>query len=71
MPLGWIGNIFILVYMYLIGRKSRIGWIFSMLGNFIWCWYAIQLCMWDMLFLDGIALILAVYYWFKWSNNET
>ena len=66
--MGWIGNIFILVAIVLIGLKCRLGWVFSFLGNFIWCWYAIRLEMWDMLFVDGIALCLAVFYFGMWHD---
>ena len=66
MTLGWIGNIFILAALWQIGCKKRIGWLFSIIGNIIWCYYAVELCLWEMLFVDAIALILAVYNWRKW-----
>jgi len=68
MTLGWIGNLLILLALYFIGCKHQIGWLFSIVGNSIWCWYAIRLGMLDVLFIDGLSLILAAYNWYKWRD---
>jgi hypothetical protein len=66
--LGWIGNIFILIAVICLGRKWTIGWIFSVLGNIVWCWYAITLDMYDILAVDGLCVIMAAYNWWAWSK---
>jgi hypothetical protein len=66
MTLGWLGNLLILVALWQIGCKNRAGWVWSVLGNIVWCIYAINLNMWDMLFVDMVSLILAGYNWRKW-----
>ncbi len=69
MTLGWLGNLLILIALWQIGCKNRIGWVWSVLGNIIWCIYAINLNMWDMLFVDTVSLILAAYNWRKWGQD--
>lgn len=66
--LGWIANILILIAWILVGKKNRSGWIYSVLGNFLWCVYAIQLDLWSALFMDGFCLVLAAYTWWEWRH---
>ena len=68
MTLGWLANVFILLAYLLLGRKRRDAWIFSFFGNLLWCVYAIQLNMLDVLAVDGAALILAVRAWYLWKD---
>jgi len=70
MTLGWIGNILILLALVCLGRKWSIGWLFSILGNIVWCWYAIRLQMLDMLAIDGLTLLLASYNWWAWTRPK-
>jgi len=70
MTLGWIGNVLILVALYLLGYKNRVGWLFSIVGNLFWCAYALQLQMMDVLFIDLLSLILASHNYLKWAPNE-
>jgi hypothetical protein len=67
--LGWIGNLFILMAIWLTGQKRAVGWIYSIAGNICWCLYAINLHMLDVLFIDGIALGLAIRNWRKWNQE--
>jgi hypothetical protein len=68
--LGWLGNILILTAIWLIGQKNRRGWIFSILGNAIWCVYALVLSSYSMLFIDGFTLAMGIYYWNKWKESD-
>jgi hypothetical protein len=70
MTLGWLGNILILLALYLIGCKHKIGWVCSALGNIFWCIYAIQLQMLDMFMIDFVTLIIASYNYVKWSREK-
>jgi glucose dehydrogenase len=71
MTLGWLGNVLIITAMILIGRKQTCGWLYSIAGNVCWCVYAISLGMWDVLFIDGTALVLAGYYFVQWRRHAT
>lgn len=70
LTLGWLGNILILAAIICLGRKWIIGWLFSILGNMIWCIYALQLEMPDMLVIDGISLVMAAYNWRLWAREK-
>jgi len=67
--IGWIANIILLIAIVFIGKKKRIGWIFSILGNLLWCIYAIQLDLWSALFIDGVTFFIACWNWKKWANG--
>jgi hypothetical protein len=67
--LGWIANFVILAAIVLLGRKKRLGWVFSIIGNFLWCWYAIQIENGPALFIDGLTLCLACYNWWQWRRQ--
>ena len=69
MTLGWLGNLLILIALWQVGCKNRTGWLWSVAGNIIWCWYALNLSMWDMFFVDTVSLILAAYNWRKWGQD--
>ncbi len=71
MTLGWIANILIVLAIYQMGFKKRSAWLYSFLGNILWCWYAIELQLFDMLFIDAVALTLAARNWFLWRDNDT
>lgn len=67
---SWIGNALVLYAMYLIGQKRRSGWLYSIAGNAAWCTYAVADGLPSVLFIDGIALLLAVRYYFLWGSND-
>jgi nicotinamide riboside transporter PnuC len=69
MTLGWIGNMFIVLAMLCLGRKWTVGWVFSVLGNIVWCWYAITLNMYDILAVDVFCTIMAAYNWWTWKKG--
>ena len=69
MTLGWAGNILIVIALFCLGRKWTIGWIFSIFGNLLWCWYAISIHMYDILAIDGLCVIVGVYNWLSWRKG--
>ena len=69
--LGWIANFLILIALVLLGYKKRLGWIFSIIGNLLWCLYALQLDLWAALFIDGITMIIGCYNWKKWGDDDS
>lgn len=69
MTLGWVANAFILIAYIGLGSKRRDACIFSIIGNTLWCAYAVQLNMMDVLAVDLLALILAVIAWFRWKDR--
>jgi hypothetical protein len=68
MMLGWIGNFIIIAAIILLGRKMRFGWVLSIIGNLLWCIYAIQIENAPAFFIDGLTLCLAVYNWLIWKR---
>jgi nicotinamide riboside transporter PnuC len=69
--LGWISNIFIILSIYYTGKKRKIGWLFSIIGNIGWSLYAIQIQLWSALFIDLVCLALAIWNWRKWNGTCT
>lgn len=67
--LGWAANIFIFIAYWKLGQKSRNGWAYSVAGNILWCVYALQLGMVDMLAVDIVALTMAAWNWWLWRDK--
>jgi nicotinamide riboside transporter PnuC len=68
--LSWIGNAFILLSIWLVGKQLPIGWLFGIAGNALWCAYAICNQSYDVLFLCGAVLIISAYNCWLWLQNE-
>jgi hypothetical protein len=69
MTLGWLGNGIILLAMWRIGGKHVDGWVWSFIGNIVWCYYACQLGLADMFFVDFIAIVIAVISFIRWRKQ--
>lgn len=67
--MGWIGNIFIVIGYILLGQKRNSGWIFNILGHMIWVCYGVTISMMDIVFIDGLTLIIAIRNWRLWKHE--
>lgn len=67
--LMWIGNVALLLDMYLVGRKSRLAWIFCIIGEALWIVMAIHTHLWALAFICAAFLFLGVKNWFLWRKS--
>ncbi len=68
--MGWLGNIFIVIGIWLVGDKKRSAFIFSIIGESVWTVYALQRGMYDLAAICGVFAALAIRNWFKWGSSE-
>ena len=68
--IGWIANLVIILGLILLGRKNRAGWLCSIIGNILWCFYAIEIQLWSGLFIDALTLCIATYNWRVWNKYD-
>jgi nicotinamide riboside transporter PnuC len=64
--LGWIGNVFLISAMLLLGRKWRHAFLLTAVGEVIWCASSALIGRWDMISLCVLFAILAVRNWWVW-----
>jgi hypothetical protein len=67
----WIGNIFIVLGLYLIGEKKRVAFVFSMIGELIWMFASVHKGMWDLAVITAVFFLLALINYIKWGKAPT
>ena len=68
MTLDILGALFVIVGVYLTGKKNWIGWLFNILGQLIYIFVAIKSNLNGLLGLNIILTIIAIknlYFWIK------
>jgi hypothetical protein len=66
--MGWIGNIFLIIGLWLIGYKKRVAFIFTIIGESIWIYYSINSNQLDLAFICLLFAILAGRNFFMWRK---
>lgn len=64
----WIGNIFIIIGLWLIGNKRKEAFIFSIIGESLWIIYSIQIELYSLTFICFVFGALALRSWVKWGK---
>lgn len=67
--MGWFANIFIIVGLWMAGNKAKWAFLFTIIGESIWCIYSIHLKMYDLAFVCGVFALIAVRNLIKWTKN--
>lgn len=68
--MGWVGNVFLIIGLWLVGDKARKAFIFSVIGESIWIYYAMDKKMYDLAFICVIFALLALRNWIKWGKEQ-
>lgn len=66
MILGWLGNIFLIAGLILIGFKWPHAFLLTAIGEVAWLAESIRLRRSDMIFLCATFTVIAVANWFMW-----
>jgi len=67
--IGWAGNIFLILGLFLIGRKWRHSFLLTSIGESLWLWESWRIEREDMVILCGVFLILALWNWWQWGRD--
>jgi len=60
-----------LVYVVLIARRNRWGWVAGALSSSIYVWLAARAQLPMQSLLQGYYVVMAVYGWYSWSRNAS
>lgn len=66
--LKWLGDLFLLLDMYLVGRKSRLAWVFCIVGEVCWIVWATKQQNWALVLICVAFTILGACNLYKWSR---
>jgi len=67
--MDWIGTVFILSGLWLIGSKNRIGFVVSIIGCLFWAAYGIQHSILSILTVNVIFVFVNARGWFHWKKE--
>ena len=67
--LGWVASVVKLFGWWELGHKHRRGWLLYIIGTTLWCLAAWDRMWWDLLFLEGITLLVLTRNWVKWGKD--
>lgn len=66
--LSWAGTLCLLLDMYLVGKKTRLAWVFCIVGEMLWIGYSFRLHLWALLVTCIVFLGLGIHNWFAWRK---
>lgn len=66
----WFANILLLISMWLIGRKNKLGFVFSTVGESIWVVISIYRGSWDLAFICFVFTVVPIYNYYLWWKTE-
>lgn len=64
--LGWIGNVLLLLGVWLLAEKRRAAWLFTVVGNAVWLTQSVRAGMPDLVFIQFTMVILAARNYWLW-----
>jgi hypothetical protein len=66
----WVANALILWGMYLVGRKRKACFLFSATGELIWTVCACRSGQYDLAFICGVFVVVALLNYRKWRRDD-
>ncbi len=68
--MGWVANIFICIGLWKQGSKIATAYVFTIIGEAIWCIYSLYSKQYDLAFICVIFCVLAARNLWKWRNDS-
>lgn len=69
--LEWAGVVTGLLYVILIAKKYKIGWVFAIICSAIYTYITFQSKIYNETFLQFFYIIMGFYGWISWNNVKT
>ncbi len=66
--MDWIGNILIIIGLWSAGNKWKYAFVFSLIGELIWVFYAVQIKLWSLAFVCAVFALIAGRNIIKWNK---
>jgi len=70
MPLGWIGNVLIILGAWQLGHKRRWAFLITFTGGLFWVSEGIRLAKPDLIFIEVVMGCVAIRNFIRWGKNE-
>lgn len=70
MTFGWLGNALILCGHWLLGRKSRVAFLFTITGGICWIIEGLHISKPDLIFIELVLGCIAIRNFFKWAKHD-
>lgn len=67
--LSWIGNVFIVLGLWHIGKKQWWAFLFSIIGECAWIAYSLYTHLWSLAFMCAIFAVLAARNMMLWRKT--
>lgn len=67
---GWLGNVFIVVGLWMVGNKNRNCFLWTMAGEAAYAAHVYLRRDWAILAAVGIFFFMALRNYIKWGENE-
>lgn len=68
--MGWIGNILIWLGLWLVGRKDRKAFLFTIVGELVWVAYAAYYQWWDLSLSCIVFAAISAKNWVIWGRDS-
>lgn len=68
--MDWLGNIFIVVGLYLMGNKNKNAFFFSFVGEVLWFFYAIAEKLYSLAFITVVFAVMAARGYYMWNKDS-
>ncbi len=68
--MGWIGNILCVIGLWQIGRKKRVGFLWTIASCVFWIIEGYNLGSLGLIFIETALGILSFHNWRKWKHEE-
>lgn len=68
--MDWFVSFCGILSMWLIGNKSKSGWIIKIISQIAWIYLAIVKDLYGFIPLASIAMVIATRNYFKWRKDE-
>jgi len=65
--MDWVGNGLLMVSLYLLGKKKRVGWLVGIFGNLAWMIVGLRIEMTSLLFVGFVMALFNVKGWIEWK----
>ena len=66
--LGWLGNVLILLGVWLLAERRRVAWLLTIAGNAVWLSQSVRAKMPDLVFIQSTMVILAARNYWLWRR---
>lgn len=66
--MDWVGNVFLLISIWLVGDKKRYSFIIATVGALCWAWWAYRQHVVSLVVIELVFIVMYARGWWKWKS---